>query len=244
MSDSLKSLSKGLQVYKEIVNYGKPILARVLCDRLDINKSTMSRILQTLIDEEYIDYLENSNEIIPKSLDDDNSKDTKIQLLVNKTKPLLEDIYKLTKECAYLGIFDDNKVLYLNQIDNSSRKIKTRNNIGLKAPLHTNALGKSILAFGNYELEKIKLNQYTHNTVTNIKALESILKDVQKNGYSIDNSEFQDNMCCVAVPLFNHENILIGAVGISGSKNRLTLNKLDKLGEGISKLVENHSLVC
>lgn len=77
MSDSLKSLSKGLQVYKEIVNHGKPILAMTLCDRLGINKSTMSRILQTLKEENYIEYLENSNEIISKNLQDENSKKNK-----------------------------------------------------------------------------------------------------------------------------------------------------------------------
>jgi len=244
MAEQLKSLSKGLQVYEEIVNYSKPILAMTLCERLDINKSTMSRILNTLEDEEYIKYLHNSNEIIAKTLEDEYTKKSKIQLLIEKTKVLLEDIYQLTNECAYLGIFDNNSLLYINQIDNSSRKIKTRNNIGLQAPLHTNALGKSILAFGNYELEKLKLNQYTNNTITDIDSLSKILNSVKENGYSIDNSEYQDNMCCVAVPLFNYENILIGAVGISGSKERLSIDKLNVLGNNLSQLVEKYKIVC
>lgn len=244
MSDSLKSLSKGLQVYKEIINFGKPIQAKVLCDRLDINKSTMSRILQTLVDEEYIEYLDFSNEIISKSLENEENKKTKAQLLIQKTKPLLEEISKLTNECAYLGIFDNYKVLYLNQVDKTSRKLKTRNNIGLQAPLHTSALGKSILAFGNYSLEKLILNQYTHNTIKNLEQLNKILNDVQKNGYSIDYNEFQDNMCCTAVPLFNHENILIGAVGISGTKKRLPLERLNQVGKEISSLVEKYNIMC
>jgi len=131
---------------------------------------------------------------------------------------------------------------YLNQIDNSERKIKTRNNIGIQAPLHTNALGKSILAFGNYNLEKIKLNSYTHNTITSIKNLENSLKDVRENGYAIDNNEYQDAMRCVAVPLFNHENILIAAVGISGTKERLTLEKCNEFGKLISDIVSNHTI--
>jgi len=244
MSTQLQSLTKGLQVYKEIVNYGKPILASTLCDRLDINKSTMSRILQTLKDENYISYLDNSNEIIPKSLENKTTQKTKIQILVEKTKPILESIYELTQECAYFGVFDDYKVLYVNQLDKSNRKVKTRNNIGLQAPLHTNALGKSILAFGNYDLDLIKLNQYTHNTITDIVFLEKTIEEVKKNGYSIDNSEYQDNMSCVAVPLFNHENILIGAVGISGTKQRLSIEKLNLLGKEISRLVENYKIVC
>ncbi|AXH12549.1 IclR family transcriptional regulator [Halarcobacter bivalviorum] len=243
MSTQLQSLTKGLQVYKEIINYGKPILASALCERLDINKSTMSRILQTLKEEDYITYLDNSNEIIPKSLEDKTTQKTKIQILVEKTKPILENIYELTNECAYFGVFDDYKVLYVNQLDKSNR-IKTRNSIGLQAPLHTNALGKSILAFGNYDLELIKLNHYTHNTITDISFLEKTIDEVKENGYSIDNSEYQDNMCCVAVPLFNHENILIGAVGISGLKERLSLEKLNFLGKEISKLVSEQRVIC
>jgi len=240
----LKSLTKGLQVYKEIVNYGKPIHASTLCKRLNINKSTMSRILQALKDENYISYLENTNELIPNSLENENIKKTKIQLLIQTTKPLLEKICEKTNECSYLGIFDNNKVLYLNQYDNPKRKIKLRNNIGLHAPLHTNALGKSILAFGNYNLEKLRLNPYTHNTITDLQILQNTLNEVQKNGFSIDNSEFEDNMCCVAVPLFNDENILLGSVGISGSKDRLKVHRLEEIGKQLSSLVDQYKLKC
>lgn len=238
-----KSFTKGLQVYKEIVNHDKPILAKQLCEKLNIEKSTMSRLLKTLYDEGFITYLEKSNEIIATEINNTTNRKTRIELMVKKTKALLEEIYSITNECSYLGIFDNYKVLYLNQFDNSDRKIKTRNKIGLQAPLHTNALGKSILAFGNYDLEKIKLNSYTHNTITNIKSLENILDDVREKGYSIDDKEYQDGMRCVAVPLFNHQNILIGAVGISGTKDRLTLEKSHKSGEMLLDIVNKYSIV-
>ena len=50
-------------------------------------------------------------------------------------------------------------------------------------------------------------------------------------------------MCCVAVPLFNQENILIGAVGISGNSTRLDTNKLQEIGETISNIVSKHKIV-
>ena len=240
---TIKSFTKGLQVYKEIVNYDKPILAKQLCEKLNIEKSTMSRLLKTLYEEGFITYLEKSNEIIATDINNSINDKTRIELMVKKTKVLLEDIYSKTDECAYLGVFDNYKVLYLNQFDNSNRKIKTRNNIGLQAPLHTNALGKSILAFGNYDLEKVKLNSYTHNTITNIKSLENSLKEVREKGYSIDDKEYQDGMRCVAVPLFNHQNILIGAVGISGTKDRLTLEKSHEFGKKLLDIVNKYSIV-
>ena len=240
---TIKSFAKGLLVYKEIIHYDKPILAKQLCDKLNIEKSTMSRILKTLYEEGFVTYLEKSNEIIATDMTNTTKDKTRIELIVQKTKALLEEIYIKTEECAYLGVFDNYKVLYLNQVDNSNRTLKTRNNIGLQAPLHTNALGKSILAFGRYDLNKVKLNAYTHNTITSIQNLENILNDVRENGYSIDDKEYQDGMRCVAVPLFNHQNILIGAVGISGTKKRLTLDKSHELGKLLLDIVNTHSIV-
>lgn len=243
MPNQIKSLSKGLKVYRFIVDYGKPILAVTLCEKLQIDKSTMSRLLKTLKDEDFISYLEKSNEIIANDISNKTNQSTKIELLIKSTKVLLEEISEKTNECAYLGIFDDYKVSYINQIDLSNQKLKTRNNIGVQVNLHTSALGKSILAFGNYDLEKIKFNQFTNNTITNIENLKKEILEVKNKGYSIDNKEYQDGMCCVAVPLFNKENILIGAVGISGNSMRLKANKLSEIGEIISDIVSKYSIV-
>ena len=244
MSNQIKSFAKGLSVLKEIINYGKPITAIELCSRLDIDKSTMSRLITTLISEGFITYLKDSKEIIPTDVLENTTKKTKIELIVKKTKALLEDIYFHTGECSYIAIFDDYNVLYLNQVDNSNRVLKTRNSIGLHAPLHTNAMGKSILAFGNYELEKVKLSEYTRNTITTIDNLKSHLDEVRTRGYSTDDEEYEYGLRCVAVPLFNKENILIGAVGISGSSARLTLEKLDDFGKKISDLTSKYIIVC
>jgi len=210
---------------------------QTLCKHLNIDKSTMSRLISTLNTEGFITYLENSKEIIPTDMLENTTKKTKIELIVKKTKALLEDIYFHTGECSYVGIFDDYNILYINQVDNSNRVLKTRNSIGLHAPLHTNALGKSLLAFGNYSLDKVKLNEYTHNTITTKENLESYLKEVRNRGYAIDHEEYEYGLRCVAVPLFNKENILIGSVGISGSASRLSLQKLDEYGKKIADLV-------
>ena len=127
MPSLIKSLSKGLKVYRFIADYGKPILAVTLCEKLQIDKSTMSRLLKTLKDEDFISYLENSNEIIANDISNKTNQSTKIELLIKKTKVLLEEISKTTNECAYLGIFDDYKVSYINQIDLSNQELKTRN---------------------------------------------------------------------------------------------------------------------
>ncbi len=39
MPNQLKSFSKGLKVYRFIIDYGKPILAVTLCEKLNIDKN-------------------------------------------------------------------------------------------------------------------------------------------------------------------------------------------------------------
>ena len=75
------------------------------------------------------------------------------------------------------------------------------------------------------------------------KTLNEELTIIKNRGFSIDNKEYQDGMSCVAVPLFNKENILIGAVGISGNSFRLKDNKLNEIGELISDIVSKYSIV-
>ena len=243
MQDQIKSLAKGLKVYRYIVNYAKPIKAVTLCEKLAIDKSSMARVLKTLFNEGFISYLDNSNDIILNDIWIKTNQDTKIELLIKKTKFLLDEISQITNECSYLGIFDDYKVLYINQSDLSSRDIKNRNSIGIQTNLYASALGKSILAFGNYNLKNLKFDQYTNNTIANIKELKEEITEIRQRGFSIDNKEYQDKMCCVAVPLFNNENILIGAIGISGNSSRLDFKKLLELGNTISNIVSKYELV-
>ena len=243
MQEQIKSLSKGLKVYRYIVSYSKPIKAVTLCEKLLIDKSSMARILKTLFSEGFISYLDNSREIIANDISIKTNQDTKIELLINATKFLLDEISTFTNECSYLGIFDDYKVLYINQSDLSNREIKNRNSIGIQTNLYASALGKSILAFGNYNLSNLKFDKYTNNTISNKLKLEEELETIRQRGFSIDNKEYQDKMCCVAVPLFNSENILIGSIGISGHSSRLNFNELLKLGDDISNIVSKYEII-
>ena len=93
-------------------------------------------------------------------------------------------------------------------------------------------------------LNNLKFDQYTNNTIANITKLEEEIKIIRQRGFSIDNKEYQDKMCCVAVPLFNTENILIGAIGISGNSARLNFEKLLEIGNAISNIVSEYEIVC
>lgn len=237
MQNKNKSFSKGLQVLKEIMNSNKPLTANVLCQRLGIDKSTMSRLVTTLMNEDFLEYKDDSKEIILSDIvrkivnKDDREK------VIEKTRSLLDEIFFLTNECAYIGIFDNNSVLYLNQIDKSNRVLKTRDSIGLHAPLHTNGFGKILIAFGKADIEKVELKKFTTNTITNKKKFEDEIIAVKERGYAIGDEEHEFGLRSVAVPYFNKRGEFVGTMGISGLSVRLDESTLHKYGQEIFALV-------
>ncbi|QDF28859.1 IclR family transcriptional regulator [Halarcobacter anaerophilus] len=232
-----KSFTKGLQVLKEIMSCNKPITANVLCQKLNIDKSTMSRLVTTLMNEDFIEYKGDSKEIILSDIlrkivyKDDREK------IVEKTSALLDEIFYLTDEASYIGILDNNATLYLNQVDKSNRVIKTRDSIGFHSPLHSNAFGKILIAFSNQvDINSLKLTKFTSNTVTSITKLQKEIEKIKETGYAIGNEEHEFGLKSIAAPYFNKKNEFVGAVGISGLSVRLDEEKLHKYGEEILKL--------
>jgi DNA-binding IclR family transcriptional regulator len=237
-----KSFTKGLHVLKEVMISTKPLTANTLCQRLEIDKSTMSRLISTLIHEDFIEYKDNTKEIVLSDLMKKIVQKDDRQKIVEKTKALLDEIFYLTNECAYIGIFDKNSVLYLNQVDKSNRVLKTRDSIGLHAPLHTNGFGKVLLAFSkNVDFENLELNKFTSNTITSKTKLLKEIELVKERGYAIGSEEHEFGLKSLAVPYFNKQNRFVGAVGISGLSVRLSEETLHKYGQEIFKLVNAYN---
>ena len=232
-----KSLTKGLSILKEIILSEKPLTASFLCNKLDIDKSTMSRLITALMKESFIVYLGNSKEIVlsdfMRKLTQKDSRDS----IVTKTQSILDKIFYTTDECSYIGILDDNSVLYLNQVDKSNRVIKTRDSIGKHAPLHTNGFGKIILSFSDINLNSLDLKKYTSNTITSVTRLQKEIDLIRQRGYAIGNEEHEFGLKSVAVPYFNNKNEFIGALGISGLSVRMDEPTTHQLGQKIFKLL-------
>jgi len=72
-------------------------------------------------------------------------------------------------------------------------------------------------------LSKIDLVSLTKNTITNIDELKRELNEVAKTGIGIDNEEFIQCMVCVAVPLKQQDDQLIGALAMHAPTARMNI---------------------
>jgi len=236
MQNQNKSLSKGLGILRLIMTSQKPLSATFLCKTLDIDKSTMSRLIATLVHENFIEYVETSKELRLSDFTKSIAQKENREKIVANTQTLLDEIFYLTNECAYVGVLDEDALLILNQVDKSNRVLKTRHSIGLHLPLHTNAFGKIVLAFSNIDLKTLELKKYTHRTFTSVTKLQKELDLIRERGYALGNEEHEYGLKSLAVPYFNINNQFLGAIGISGLAIRLEEELLHSLGQKIFKL--------
>lgn len=210
-----------------------------LCKITKLSNATISRILNTLIDGEFI----NKNQ--KKGLYSLGKKffilgfSTIKNLDFNKIiGPILEDIVNETKETANAAIFFDNKIVYID-IREGHSSVKMSARVGHSGYLHTTALGKTFLAFmNNTKIEEILKNmnliQKTKNTITDKNILRQELKKILKEGYAIDNEEDEIDCKCIASPVFDRNKEVVGCISITGPISRINKNE----SEIIKKLMK------
>lgn len=135
----------------------------------------------------------------------------------------LESLTDATGEVAQFGIEEHGVVSYLYKAT-GSRGVETASSVGTSQPMHSTALGKSILAHVPEErvdeiVDHHGLPARTRNTITDRDDLFDELETVRAQGYAIDDEENVEGLRCVAAPVLE-DGSPFGAVSISGPASR------------------------
>jgi DNA-binding IclR family transcriptional regulator len=141
-------------------------------------------------------------------------------------KPFLIDLKNKTGETSNLTIFDKDKIVYIAQ-EESDKLIKMFTQTGASAPLHCTAAGKIFLAYKSLEkreeiLKDYNLSYFTENTITDKNDLLKELVKVRELGYGFDIEERDEDVSCVAAPIFGLNDEVIACLSISGPHTRFT----------------------
>ena len=154
--------------------------------------------------------------------------------LVTFARPILKKLVEKTGESTSLYVLDGPYRLVIAR-EEGTQVIRYSIREGQRLPLHAGAGGKVILAFVPEEVKRRivrgkKLTRFTPYTITNPKLLEAELIKVRSNGYAFSQSERSMDAASLSAPVFNHENGLVGALGISGPTGRFNdINKINYL---------------
>ena len=210
-------------------------------------KSSIFQKIKVLEDAEYIEQSEHTKKYVLT---------TKLLELANESlrgyyertniHRYLKMIADKTGECTYFGLRNKkNLVVYVDRYA-SENAMTVYTNIGDIPLPHCTAHGKTLLAF--LTLEQIEellqdgLQKFTENTIVDKQRLFEELRTIRERGYAFDLEERIAGVRCVAAPVFNSRNEVIGAIGISGMAQNMPPERMESHAQLIKSVAEKVSL--
>jgi DNA-binding IclR family transcriptional regulator len=155
-------------------------------------------------------------------------------------QPYLHKLAEMTQETVHLVILYGRDVLFVDGIE-STRAVRFGLRIGLLAPAHATAGGKSILSvLSKRELRALypddQIEAMTDNTLRTFDDLERALEHVREVGYATNFEESEDGLRAVGATIADVTNLLrvLPAFTVAGPKDRLTPERVEALGSILS----------
>ncbi|WP_347139342.1 HTH-type transcriptional regulator BhcR [Paracoccus sp. SSK6] len=154
--------------------------------------------------------------------------------IVERARPILQNLMKHTGETANLGILNGDAVLFVSQAE-THETIRAFFPPGTRSPLHASGIGKALLAFGRDEvlrsyLDGTTLTRFTDKTLTTPDALTEDMARIRSRGFSFDDEERTRGMRCIAAPVFDLTGEAIAGVSVSGPTHRIGHEHVKTLG--------------
>lgn len=138
--------------------------------------------------------------------------------------PFLEDLFVATRQTIHLAVLEGDHVLYVEKLD-GRHSVPPPSEVAGRVPLHCTATGKCLLAFSSPDLVARTfsrgLKAQTASSITDPVLLADELKRVRTEGIALERGEFVDGFASVAAPIFGLGEILVGALAVTSSIDRL-----------------------
>ena len=150
-----------------------------------------------------------------------------------QARPYLQYLGNNIKENVYLAVRSGWEIVYIDAYE-VDRPVMVKSRVGKLLPMYASASGKVHLAFMEENeldefFESIELKPFTEKTITNEETLREHLKKVKKEGYAIDDEEWEKEVRCLSVPVFDYKGEVAAAITLSGPSFRIPYNRLIEL---------------
>lgn len=243
---SIQSVSRAFTILRTVALHPDGIGVTELARRMNLHKSTVSRLLSTLEAEDAVERVPNGFRI-GDGLASLAASHIHPQNLTALLHPVLQRLSGQIGEAIGMAVLDGWQSLTTAHLA-STHNLQVRDWSGERFPLHIGSGGKQFLAywphFRREEYLAQPLQMYTSHSITDPSTLRDRLFEVRQQGYDWTFDEFEDGLCAVSVPVFDQFRRVVAALYASGptfrfpngNQNEIT-RILIEAGEYASELV-------
>ncbi|MDJ0685807.1 MAG: IclR family transcriptional regulator C-terminal domain-containing protein [Alphaproteobacteria bacterium] len=175
------------------------------------------------------------------------------QSLSEIAQPILERVTTDLDESCSIGMLDANDVVYVVRSAGRRRIMSVSLNVGTRLPAYVTSMGQVLLAYSSPEtrnkaIEAAEFEPLTSRTLKTRFAFADRLSEVRQRGYALVDSELEEGLRSLAVPIFRRSGEVFAALNVSTQSARVSvsdltgryLKRLKAASDEVSEALANH----
>jgi IclR family acetate operon transcriptional repressor len=234
---TIKALDRAMEVFEHLSTTPGSSLSALAAD-LDQSPSTVYRILMTLQARGLVEFdPTDQNWQIGARAFIIGARYLRRTSLVERARPIMRALMRVTGETANLGVQRGGQVLFLSQAE-THESIRAFFPPGTLSPLHASGIGKALLAemteaqLADF-LAAAPLERFTEFTSASPDAVRAEVAVTRAKGYAFDAEEKTLGMRCIAAAVFDHTDDAVAGISVSGPVSRIGDDQIDRLSASV-----------
>jgi IclR family pca regulon transcriptional regulator len=230
--DYVSSLARGLEVLRAFNRTRRKMTLSEVASETGNTRAGARRILLTLVREGYAVADGKLFDLTPQVLE------LGFSVLSSKgvwdiARPFIDHLSDEIQESVSAAILDKSDVVYVTGAQ-YHRIISVGIIVGGRFPAAQTATGRILLAAQPEEswarmIEGLQLKKMTDRTVTDPTEFRRILEDVREKGWCLVDQELEIGLMSIAVPVYNSNGLVVGAINVGVPTVRMTPEALVKV---------------
>lgn len=205
--------------------------------RLDTPRSTVHRMLNSLVAEGYLHHVPYKGYLLGPKLIQLGMKALEQRPLVALARPHIEELARRTGDTVHLGVADGGEVFYLDKIP-GTRGLEMRSRVGLRMPLASTGIGKAMM-LGLPPSRWRELHAAVMATADGASdrpapapwpKYEKAMTASLRRDWVLDLEENEIGVRCVGAPVRDISNQVVAAISVASAVPYMPDERMTELG--------------
>lgn len=237
------TVGKALDVLDQVAAFGRPVRFAELQSDSPFPKATLYRFVQTLTNQGMLSFdPERNTYALGMRLVRLAHAAWAQSSLAPLARVHIDALAGDVRETVHLAQLDHAQVLYVDKRD-PERPVAMFSQAGKVGPAYCTGVGKAMMAWLDEDalcriVPQQSFHRFTPNTLTSAAALRAELDAIRRRGHAYDNEEHEPGIICVALPILSAQGRVLGALSVTTSTARKSLEDLDTLVPRIRRAAE------
>lgn len=206
---------------------------------LDLTKSTVSRLMITLANEEFLEKCPDSSRYRPGlALFTLSGLITSNLEIHRESLPILKSLVSQLNETAHIAILEGTDIVYLHKVE-CKQPVRLQSDVGKRNPASCTSSGKVILAFSAERVVQTVIDAGLPSpgpcSVTDPFILRKQLLETRHDGFAVCIDELHEGDVSIAAPIMDFTGQVVAAVSVVGPKMRLDQSRISEFVEVIQR---------